>query len=193
MLLEAESGGLTLDQTFTPPKCMGLSRFTADAQQRCEVLTKNPIDKSSGDLRRTNPLLRELTTGNRAEKSNTNRKQEHKLAEVLNDNLHKEVLRTEPLLELPGERNLKTILGYPEQSPCSCLAEMIYYPARPTTYVFWDVQEIVKLGLPPPDGKVRYITLKDSLIVAWFRKDLMIGEKVSHPQKRSSIHCIFRM
>ena len=51
VLLEAESGGLTLDQTFTPPKCMGLSRFTADAQQRCEVLTKNPIDKSSGDLR----------------------------------------------------------------------------------------------------------------------------------------------
>ena len=45
---------------------------------------------------------------------------------------------------------------------------MIYYPDRPTTYIFWDVQEIINLGLPPPDGKVRYVTLKDSLIVAWF-------------------------
>ena len=26
------------------------------------------------------------------------------------------------------------------------------------------------MGLPPPDGKVRYITLKDSLIVSWFNE-----------------------
>ena len=51
----------------------------------------------------------------------------------LDDDTHREILLTEPLLELPGERNLKIVVGYPEQSPCSCLAEMIYYPARPTT------------------------------------------------------------
>ena len=80
---------------------------------------------------------------------------EDKLAE-LDDALHKEILLTEPLLELPGERNRKTILGYPEQSPCSCLAEMIYYPARPTTYIFWDVQDIMKIGCLP--RMARYIT-----------------------------------
>ena len=110
-----------------------------------------------------------MIIANRPERNSSNRKQEDRLAE-LDDALHKEILLTEPLLELPGERNLKTILGYPEQSPCSCLAEIIYYPARPTTYIFWDVQEIVKMGLPPPNAKVRYITLKNSIIVSWFNE-----------------------
>ena len=92
------------------------------------------------------------------------------MAELLDDALHKEILLTEPLLELPGERNLKTILGYPEQSPCSCLAEMICYPVRPTTYIFWDVQDIMKNGLPPSNGKVYYLTLKASIIVSWFHE-----------------------
>ena len=62
----------------------------------------------------------------------------------LDDKTHQELLLTETLLELPGELNLKTILGCPEQSPCSCLAEMIYYPARLITYIFWDVQDGMK-------------------------------------------------
>ena len=104
VLLEAENGGVTLDQTFTPPKCMGLSIFTSDAQQECEMLMKSPISKSTGDLKRTNPMLREMITGNRPERNSSNRKQEDRLAELLDDALHKEVLLTEPLLELPGER-----------------------------------------------------------------------------------------
>ena len=88
----------------------------------------------------------------------------------LDDDLHREILLTEPLLELPGERNLKTIIGYPEQSPCSCLAEMIYYPFRPTTYILWDVKDIMKTGLPLPNGKVYCLTLKTSIIVSWFHE-----------------------
>ena len=135
---------------------MGLSRFTSAAQQKCEMLMKSPITKSGSELKKINPGLKEVTKGNRPEISSNNTKQEDKLAE-LDDALHKEILLTKPLLELPGERNLKTILGYPEQSPCSCLAEIIYYPARPTTYVFWDVQEIVKWGCPLLTAK--YATL----------------------------------
>ena len=63
----------------------------------------------------------------------------------LEDATNKEVLLTEPLLDFPGELNLKTIPGYPEQRPCSCLAEMIYYPARLTTYIFWDEEELMKI------------------------------------------------
>ena len=88
----------------------------------------------------------------------------------LNDKIHQEISLTEALLELPGERNLKTILGYPEQSPCIYLAEMIYCPARPITYIFWNVQGIIKSGLPPSNGKVYYLTLKASIIISWFHE-----------------------
>ena len=100
---------------------------------------KSPSTKSGTELKRIIPELKEVARGNRPEIGSDNRKLEDKLAE-LDAALHREILLTEPLLELPGERNLKTVLGYPEQGPCSCLADMIYYKARPITYIFWDVQ-----------------------------------------------------
>ena len=68
------------------------------------MLMKSPISKSTGDLKRTNPMLREMIRGNRLERNSSNRKQDDRLAE-LDDALHQEILLTEPLLELPGERD----------------------------------------------------------------------------------------
>ena len=101
VLLEANHGGLILDQAFTPPKCMGLSRFTPIAHQKCEMLMKSPSTKSGAELRKTNPELKEVARGNRPEMRSNNRKLGDKRAE-LDDALHKEILLTDPLLELPG-------------------------------------------------------------------------------------------
>ena len=108
VLLEAEHGGLVLDQTFTPPRCMGFSRFTPAVHQKRKMLMKNPGTKSGSELKKINPGLKEVAKGNRPEMSSNNRRLEDKLVE-LDDVLHKDILLTEPLLELPGERNLKTI------------------------------------------------------------------------------------
>ena len=128
---------------------------------------KSPKIKSGAELRKTNPRLKDVAK--RGEMRSVNRKLGDKMAE-LDDDVHREILLAEPLLELPGVRNLKTIIGYPEQSPCSCLAEMIYYPARLTFYIFWDVRDIMKTGLPPPNGKVYCLNLKTSIIVLWFHE-----------------------
>ena len=107
-----------------------------------------PKSKSSGELRTLLHLKQVAAGDNQPEVGDRGRSVKERKAD-LEDATHKEVLLTEPLFELSGERILKTILGYPEQSPCICLAETFYYPARPTTYIFWDVEEIMKIGLPP--------------------------------------------
>ena len=69
---------------------------------------KSPNTKSGMELRKTNPELKEVAMrGNRPEMRRNNWKLGDKMAE-LDDELHKKILLTEPLLELPGERNLKT-------------------------------------------------------------------------------------
>ena len=66
---------------------------------------KSPSTKSGSELKKINPILKEVAKGNRPEMSSNNRRQADKLAE-LDDTLHKEILLTEQLLALPGEGNL---------------------------------------------------------------------------------------
>ena len=69
---------------------------------------KNPGTKSGSELKKINPELKEVARGNIPEMRSDNRRLKDKVAEF-DDTLYKEILLTEPLLELPGERNLKTI------------------------------------------------------------------------------------
>ena len=65
-----------------------------------------------------------------------------------NDVTHEKLIEFEPLFQILGERNFRSINLTHGECPRPCLSETICYPELSYLCLIWDVEEIRSVGLP---------------------------------------------
>ena len=162
VLLDANSGEFVVDLPTSPPRCVKLCRLTKKAHASAMVLMQGPNEIQTSTLEGLLPELSQLIINvNETEVQRKIRKDgqikckkismKDRLAEY-DDGLHDADLKIEPLLEQPGEKNLRTIQQNAGQFPRSCILQMLWHPDVPTSCVIWWTDDIMSLGLPGLKG-----------------------------------------
>ena len=106
-----------------------------------------------------------------------------------NDMTHKKIMELEPLLEVSGERNLRSIEITHGECPCHCLAQTVWYPEHSNICLVWDVEEIRSIGLPDHQQKLTILVVSTMLALRWIEENVTKYRESMTP-KVESIYAI---
>ena len=98
-------------------------------------------------------------------------------------------MELDPLLEVSGERNLRSIDITHGECPCLCLAETVWYPEHSNLCLVWDVEEIRSIGLPDHRQKVTPLVVSTMLALRWIEENVTEYRESKTPTAES-IHAI---
>ena len=129
-VVEVSSQRILVDKAFSVPKCVRLARMSHHSHE----LLKNILEGEN-----TSEFERQNTTG---KPMNCVPAQEE------NDTAHEKMMDLEPLLEVSGERNLRSIDNTHGEFPCHCLAQTVWYSDHSNLCLVWDVEKVRSIGLP---------------------------------------------
>ena len=175
-MVEVSSQRVLIDKAFSVPKCVRLARMSHHSHRLLRKIRGTVPKEQRDDL---SEIWGEELLG--LEGENTS---DHERQDVIgkptggaanleqNDATHEKMMELEPLLEAPGERNLRSIDLTHGECPCHCLAQTVWYPDHANLCLIWDVEEIRSLGLPDHQQKVTILVARTMLALRWIEENV---------------------
>ena len=88
------------------------------------------------------------------------------------DMTHAKMMELEPLPEVSGERNLRSVDITHGECPCHCLAQTVWYPEHSNLCLVCDVEEIRSIGLLDHQQKVTILVVSTMLALRWIEENV---------------------
>ena len=175
-MVEVSSQRVLGDKAFSVPKCVRLARMSHHSHKLLRKIRGTVPKEQRDDL---SEIWGEELLGLEGENTSDHERQNvigkptvgaPNLEET--DAIHEKMMEIEPLLEVSGERNLRSIDLTHGDCPCHCLAQTVLYPDHANLCLIWDVEEIRSLGLPDHQQKVTILVMSTMLALRWIEENV---------------------
>ena len=188
-MVEVSSQRILVDKAFSVPKCVRLARKSHHSHRLLKKILGTVPREQRDDLSEIcGEELLSLEGENTSdfERQNTIGKQMNSApAQEENDTTHEKMMDLEPLLEISGERNFRSIDITHGECPCHCLAQTVWYPEHSNLCLVWDVEEIRSIGLPDHGQKVTILVVSTMLALRWIEENVTKYRESKKPTAES--------
>ena len=145
--VDVKSTRTIVDQAFSVPKCVRLARMSEKSYELlCKIFSAVP-ERTKEEVE---PILQNKFMGYASGNFSDFERQKQKGSTVTdynavdeNDEVHRVMMETEPLLEASGKRNWRSIMSTHDELPCHCLLQTWLYPGRSNLVLIWDFGELL--------------------------------------------------
>ena len=145
-MVEVSSQRILVDKAFSVPKCVRLARMSHHSHRLLRKILGAVPKTQRDDL--SEIWGEELLSFGDEKRSDFER--QNAIGKPMgyvpmpeeDDVVHEKMMELEPLLEVSGERNLRSIEITHGECPCHCLAQTVWYPEHTNICLVWDVEEI---------------------------------------------------
>ena len=175
-MVEVSSQRVLIDKAFSVPKCVRLARMSHHSHRLLRKIRETAPREQRDDLSEIwGEELLGLEGENMSdpERQNMTGKPMNSAPNLEeNDAMHEKMIELEPLLEAPGERNLRSIDITHGECPCHCLAQTVWYTDHANLCLIWDKEEIRSIGLLDPKQKVTLLVISTMLALRWIEENV---------------------
>ena len=175
-MVEVPSQRVLIDKAFSVPKCVRLARMSHHSHRLLRKIRGAVPRELRDDLSEIwGEELLSLENENISdhERQNAIGKPVGDAPNIEdNDTKHEKMMELEPLLEISGERNLRSIEITHGECPCHSLAQTVWYPNHVNLCLVWDVEEIRSVGLPDHRQKVTLLVGSTMLALRWIEENV---------------------
>ena len=194
VVMDATTQQVFVDQLFSVPKCVRLARMSERSYDLLTKIIRAVPKRSEGELQdvvgeefmrliegNVSEIQKKKASGALPTKFHTMEKK---------DDIHRIMLKVEPLLGASGYRTRRNILMTHGEYPCHCLAQTLRYPKRVSLVLVWDVEELYSTGLPDQNQQVSIVVVSAKLAVRWLEANSGRSEQetaVPTPEQLSNV------
>ena len=175
-MVEVSSQRILVDKAFSVPKCVRLARMSHHSHRLLRKILRTVARAQRDDLSEIwGEELLSLGDENRSEFERQNaigKPMGNVPALEEDDVVHEKMMELEPLLEVSGKRNLRSIEITHGECPCHCLAQTVWYPEHTKICLVWDVEEVRSIGLPDHQQKVTILVVSTMLALRWIEENI---------------------
>ena len=100
-----------------------------------------------------------------------------------NDEIYRVMLEVEPLLEVSGKRNWRSIKLTPDELPCQCLLQTWWYPGCGNLVLIWDSGELLSMGLPDSSQPITIVIVGVMMAIRWLETHVNENNRQEMPTK----------
>ena len=176
-MVEVSSQRVLVDMDFSVPKCVRLARVSHHSHRLLRKIRETVPREQRDDF---SEIWGEELLGLKCENTSDHERQNvigKPMGGALNleenNAIHKKkMMELEPLLEVSGERNLRSIDIAHGECPCHCLAQTVWYPDHASLCLVWDAEEIRSIGLPDHSKKVTLLVVGTMLALQWIEENV---------------------
>ena len=150
--VDVKSTRTIVDQAFSKPKCVRLARISEKSYELLCKIFSVVLERTKEELE---SILGRKFMGYASGNFSDFERQKQKGSTVTgynavdeNDEVHRLMMEVEPLLEISGKRNWRSIMSTHDEFPCHCLLQTWCYPGRSSLVFIWDCGELLSVVLP---------------------------------------------
>ena len=169
--VDVKSTRTIVDQAFSVPKCVRLARMS---EKSYGLLCKIFSAVQERTMEELESILGKKFMGYASGNFSDFERQKQKGSTVTdynavdeNDETHRAMMAVEPLLELSGKRNWRSIMSAHDELPCHCLLQTWWYPGRSNLVLIWDCGELLSMGLPDPSRPITKVIVGVMMAIRW--------------------------
>ena len=186
-MAEVSSQRILVDKAFSVPKCVRLARMLHHSHRLLRKILGTVPKAQRDDL--SEIWEEELLSLGDENRSDFEKPIGNVSMPEENDVVHEKMMELEPLLEVSGQRNLRSIEITHGECPCHFFAQAVWYPEHTNLCLVWDVEEIRSIGLPDHQQKITILVVSTMLALRWIEEDVTKYRESKAPTAES-IHAI---
>ena len=142
--VDVKSTSTIVEQAFSVPKCVRLARMSDKSYELlCKMFAAVP-KRTKGELE---PILGKKFMGYASGNFSSFERQKQKGSTATdysavdeNDKIHRVMMKVEPLLEVSGKRNWRSIMLTHDEFTCHCLLQTWWYPGCINLVFTWTLE-----------------------------------------------------
>ena len=101
-----------------------------------------------------------------------------------NDEVHRvKWMEVEPLLEVSGKRNWRSIMLTHDEFPCHCLLQTWCYPERSNLLLIWDSGELLSMGFPDSSQPITIVIVGVMMAIRWLEAHIRENNRQEAPTR----------
>ena len=100
-----------------------------------------------------------------------------------NDEVHRRMMKVEPLLEASGKRYSRCIMMTHDEFPCLCLLQTWCYPKRSNLMLIWDSGEMLSMGLPHSSQPITIVIVGVMMAIRWLEAHVRENNRQEAPTR----------
>ena len=99
------------------------------------------------------------------------------------DEVHRVMMKVDPLLEFSGERNWRSIMLTHDEFACHCLLQTWWYPERSNLVLIWDSGELLSMGLPDSSRPITIVIVGVMMAIRWLKAQVKENNRHEAPTR----------
>ena len=97
--------------------------------------------------------------------------------------VHRVMMKLEPLLEASGKRNWRSIMLTDDEFLCHCLLQTWWYPGRSNLVLIWYCGELLSMGLPDSSQPITIVIVGVMMAIRWLEAHVKENIRQETPTK----------
>ena len=185
--VDVKSTRTIVDQAFSVPKCVRLARMSEKSYELlCKMFSAVP-ERTKEELE---SLLGKKFMGYASRNFSDFERQKQKGSTVtdynavdVDDEVHRVMMKVEPLLEASGKRYWRSIMSTHDEFLCHCLLQTLWYSGRSNLVLMWDCGELLSMGLPDSSQPITIVIVGVMMAIRWLEAHVNENNRQEAPTK----------
>ena len=194
VVMDARTQQVLFDQLIYLPKCVRLTRISEKSYDLLTKIIRTVPKRSEDELQHVvGEEFMRLNERNVSvfQKQEASGALPNEFPTIKKKNeMHKIMMKIEPLLRASGYWTRRNILMTHEKYPYHYLAQTLWYPKCGNLVLVWDVEELYSTGLPDQNQRVSIMVVSAMLAVRWLEANAGTSEQetaVPTPEQLSNV------
>ena len=184
--VDVKSTRTIVDQAFSVPTCVRLARMSEKSYELlCKIFSAVPertkelesilgkkfmgyVSANFSDFERQKQRGSTVTDYNTVDE---------------NDEVHRVMMKAEPLMEASGKRNWRSIILTHDGFPCHCLLQTWWYPERSNLVLIRDSGELLSMGLSDSSRPITIVIVGVMMAIRWLEAHVRENNRQEAPTR----------